>query len=47
VTRRARFELSDRQLRVLFLLPFVAVSLVFVVYPALDAVWLAFHAKQP
>jgi ABC-type sugar transport system permease subunit len=42
-----RLELSDRQLGVLFLLPFVAVSLVFVVYPALDSIRLAFYSKQP
>jgi len=42
-----RLELSDRQLAVLFLLPFVVVSLVFVVYPALDAIRLAFYSKLP
>jgi multiple sugar transport system permease protein len=42
-----RLELSDRQLGVLFLLPFVAVSLVFVVYPALDSIRLAYYSKQP
>jgi ABC-type sugar transport system permease subunit len=40
-------SLSDRQVGVLFLLPFAAVSLAFVVYPALEAVRLAFHAKAP
>ena len=45
--RARRRALSDRQLGVLFLLPFVAVSLVFVVYPALDAILLAFYSKQP
>jgi multiple sugar transport system permease protein len=45
--RRARFELSDRQLGVLFLLPFAAAAGVFVVYPALEAVRLAFYTKLP
>jgi ABC-type sugar transport system permease subunit len=47
LARRRAFELSDRQLAVLFLLPFAVVSLAFVIYPALEAVWLAFHAKPP
>jgi ABC-type sugar transport system permease subunit len=42
-----RLELADRQLGMLFLLPFVAVSLVFVVYPALDSILLAFYSKEP
>jgi ABC-type sugar transport system permease subunit len=42
-----RRGLSDRQLGVLFLLPFVVLSVGFVVYPALDAIRLAFHAKLP
>jgi multiple sugar transport system permease protein len=42
-----RFELSDRQLGVLFLLPFVAVSCVFVIYPAAEAVRLAFYSRLP
>jgi len=45
--RGRRLELSDRQLGALFLLPFVAVSLVFVVYPALDSIRLAFYSKLP
>jgi len=40
-------HLSDRQLGVLFLLPFFVVSSVFVLYPALDAVRLAFYSKLP
>jgi ABC-type sugar transport system permease subunit len=44
---RRRRELSDRQLGVLFLLPFAVLSLGFVVYPALDAIRLAFHSKLP
>jgi ABC-type sugar transport system permease subunit len=44
---RRRPELSDRQLGILFLLPFAAVSLVFVVYPAVDAIRLAFHSRLP
>ena len=44
---RRRRELSDRQLGVLFLLPFVVLSLGFVVYPALDAIRLGFHSKLP
>ena len=39
--------LSDRRVGILFLLPFALVSLAFVVYPALEAVRLAFHAKSP
>jgi ABC-type sugar transport system permease subunit len=42
-----RLELSDRQLAVLFLLPFVTVSVAFVVYPAADAIRLAFYSKLP
>ncbi len=45
--RRRRFELTDRRLGILFLLPFALVSVAFVIYPALDAVWLAFHSKHP
>jgi ABC-type sugar transport system permease subunit len=41
------FELSDRQVGILFLLPFVLVSLAFVIYPALEAVRLAFYSKLP
>jgi len=44
---RRRWELSDRQVGVLFLLPFAVVALVFVIYPALDAIRLAFHSKLP
>src|SRR5687768_5764300 len=40
-------DLSDRQLGVLFLLPFFVVSSVFVLYPAIDAVRLAFYSKLP
>ncbi|HEY3434784.1 MAG TPA: sugar ABC transporter permease, partial [Solirubrobacterales bacterium] len=36
-----------RQLGVLFLLPFVVLSLGFVVYPAADAIRLGFHTKLP
>jgi ABC-type sugar transport system permease subunit len=38
---------SDRQLGILFLLPFAVVSCLFVVYPALEAVRLAFYEKPP
>jgi ABC-type sugar transport system permease subunit len=39
--------LSDRQLGILFLLPFVVVSCLFVVYPAAEAVRLSFYTKLP
>jgi ABC-type sugar transport system permease subunit len=39
--------LSDRALGVVFLAPFVVVSLVFVIYPALAAIRLAFYTKPP
>ena len=39
--------LSDRQLGVLFLLPFVAVACAFIVYPAAESVRLAFYSKLP
>jgi ABC-type sugar transport system permease subunit len=39
--------LSDRQVGILFLLPFGVVSLVFVIYPALESVRLAFLSKLP
>ena len=42
-----RSGLSDRQLGVLFLLPFLGVSLAFVVYPAVESVRLAFYSKLP
>jgi ABC-type sugar transport system permease subunit len=46
--RRVRSRgLSDRQLGVLFLLPFGVVSCVFVLYPAIDSVRLAFYSKLP
>jgi ABC-type sugar transport system permease subunit len=41
------FELSDRQVGVLFLLPFALISILFVVYPAADAIRLAFYSKLP
>jgi len=44
---RARFELSDRQLGVLFLLPFAVVCCLFVIYPAAESVRLAFYSKLP
>lgn len=47
VARPPRAALSDRQLGVLFLLPFVTVAAVFVVYPALEAVRLAFYTRLP
>jgi ABC-type sugar transport system permease subunit len=43
----SRGGLSDRQVAVLFLVPFGLVALVFVIYPALEAVRLAFHTKLP
>ena len=42
-----RFELSDRQIGVLFLAPFAVVACAFVIYPALDAVRLAFYSRLP
>ena len=42
-----RRALSDRQVGVLFLLPFVTVAAVFVVYPAAEAVRLAFYSRLP
>ena len=45
--RPSRAGLSDRQLGILFLLPFAAVAALFVVYPALEAVRLAFHSRLP
>jgi ABC-type sugar transport system permease subunit len=42
-----RGGLTDRQVGILFLLPFALVSVVFVIYPALEAVRLAFHTKLP
>jgi ABC-type sugar transport system permease subunit len=46
LTRR-RFELSDRQIGVLFLAPFAVVACAFVIYPALESVRLAFHSRLP
>jgi ABC-type sugar transport system permease subunit len=45
--RRPGLELSDRQLGVLFLLPFAVVACLFVVYPAIEAIRLAFYSKLP
>lgn len=47
VARSPRLALSDRQLGVLFLVPFVLVAAVFVLYPAAEAVRLAFYTKLP
>jgi len=44
---RSRFELSDRQLGVLFLLPFAVVAGLFVVYPAAESIRIAFYSKLP
>lgn len=44
---RRGFALPDRALGVLFLAPFVVVSLAFVIYPALAALRLAFYNKPP
>jgi ABC-type sugar transport system permease subunit len=46
LTRR-RVELSDRQIGVLFLAPFVIVASAFVIYPAAEAVRLAFYSRLP
>ncbi len=45
--RAGRAGLSDRQLGMLFLLPFVVLSCLFVIYPAIEAVRLAFYTKPP
>jgi multiple sugar transport system permease protein len=45
--RPPRPGMSDRQLGMLFLLPFVMVSCAFVLYPAIEAVRLAFYSKLP
>jgi ABC-type sugar transport system permease subunit len=42
-----RSVLSDRHVGILFLVPFVAVAAVFVVYPAAEAVRLAFYSRLP
>jgi multiple sugar transport system permease protein len=47
VLPRRRLELSDRQLGLLMLLPFAAVSTLFVIYPAAESVRLAFYSKLP
>lgn len=47
VARPPRLALTDRQLGVLFLVPFVVVASVFVLYPAIEAVRLAFYTKLP
>ena len=39
--------ITDRQLGALFLAPFAAVAVVFVVYPAAESVRLAFYSKLP
>ena len=39
--------LTDRQVGWLFLLPFAVMSLVFVIYPAIESVRLAFYSKLP
>jgi ABC-type sugar transport system permease subunit len=44
---RPHGQLSDRQLGMLFLLPFAVVSCLFVIYPAVEAVRLAFYSKPP
>ncbi len=42
-----RLRLRDRQVAVLFMLPFTAAAAVFVLWPVASSVWLAFHTKSP
>jgi ABC-type sugar transport system permease subunit len=47
--RRARFSdrLSERQIGILFILPFLAAALVFMVYPVVQVVRLSFYYRNP
>lgn len=42
-----RLRLGDRQVAVLFMLPFAAAAGLFVLWPVAQSVWLAFHTKSP
>ena len=42
-----RWRLSDRQVGVLFMVPFILVAAAFILWPVLEAVRLAFYSKSP
>lgn len=44
---RRRFTLSDRQVGILFMLPFIATAALFMVWPVVEAVRMAFYAYNP
>lgn len=44
---RRRFTVSDRQVGILFMLPFIATAALFMVWPVVEAVRMAFYAYNP
>jgi ABC-type sugar transport system permease subunit len=44
---RRRFTLSDRQVGILFMLPFIVTAALFMVWPVVEAVRMAFYAYNP
>ncbi len=44
---RRRFALSDRQVGILFMLPFIVTAALFMVWPVVEAVRMAFYAYNP
>lgn len=44
---RRRFTLSDRQVGILFMLPFIVTASLFMVWPVVEAVRMAFYAYNP
>lgn len=44
---RRRFTLSDRQVGILFMLPFIITAALFMVWPVVEAVRMAFYAYNP
>jgi ABC-type sugar transport system permease subunit len=47
IAGRQRFRLSDRQVGILFMLPFILTAGAFMVWPVVEAVRLAFYAYNP
>ena len=45
--RSRRFSLSDRQVGILFMLPFIITAAAFMVWPVIEAVRMAFYAYNP
>ena len=44
---RRRFSLSDRQVGILFMLPFIITASAFMVWPVVEAIRMSFYAYNP